>query len=119
MPCELAETYVAFNKRYFRGHLPPVDIDWMEPNPEDRAHCITHRRTTNEGREILLGTIRVCGALKEMPNVWKLALLHEMAHWKLRFHPICGHDGRGDSHGHAFQREMKRLARIGAFKRLW
>lgn len=117
-PCpELAQLFEEYNRRYFRGHLPPVELAWVDPHPDELAWCHTYNE---EGRpRCNKGQIHISTQIRHIRNTMKMALLHEMAHWKLRHHPIVGHQGRGDSHGHAFQREMKRLAAIGAFRQLW
>jgi hypothetical protein len=50
--------------------------------------------------------------LKKFGRNARMTLLHECVHVKLR-------NKKGDLHGPAFQREMLRLARAGAFKDLW
>jgi predicted SprT family Zn-dependent metalloprotease len=52
--------------------------------------------------------------LRHSMRVADFTLLHEMVHLKLRYK-----DTGCSAHGHLFQREMKRLARIGAFNGLW
>jgi hypothetical protein len=117
------EMFDVFNRRYFRGHLPPCKVEWMaKPKvvdiPYDCAAVCTGFHEEGYETPICSGLIKVWKHFKPYPWIWKLLLLHEMAHWKLREHPVAGL-GKPGQHGHAFHREMKRLARIGAFKHIW
>lgn len=95
------EAFALYNKRYFGGRLPSIPVGW-EQLPDARGLC------RYEPLQIVLDE-----NLKEYETVWHMTLLHEMVHLKQR--DLC----RIADHGHKFQREMKRLAALGAFNRMW
>jgi hypothetical protein len=115
------EMFDIFNRRYFRGHLPPCKVQWMSSPkipgiPFDCAGCCTGYRI--DDGPVTEGVIRLWRKFKPYRWIWNLLLLHEMVHWKLRNNPTNGFDCK-NVHGHAFQREMKRLAAIGALNGVW
>lgn len=101
---DLSRLYAKFNKLYFANKLPECvvrwgDIDWYGSllDKEDAApleYCIEIARWS-----------------QKWPEVATMTLLHEMAHMKLR--------KRTYGHGILFQKEMQRLAKLGAFNGLW
>lgn len=115
-----------YNLKYFRGRLPKdTRIVWADLteisalgrfNPSYALKAVRVRgpkkgelRTIRSAKP----KIELDKRLKWAPSVWHRTLLHEMVHLKLdKKYPKGGH-------GHAFQREMKRLARIGAFNLMW
>lgn len=57
------------------------------------------------------GTIRINAALKPFASVWKLSLVHEMAH--------AATESELTEHGPRWLALMRRLARTGALDKLW
>lgn len=120
------EAFRFYNSRYFRGRLPKnTRVIWKDLseinaigrfNPSYSLKAVRVRgpkkgqlRTVRSARP----TIELCKRTKFAPSVWHRTLLHEMIHLKLdKKYPKGGH-------GHAFQREMKRLAKVGAFNAMW
>lgn len=99
--------YRTLRRKWFRPTFPKnVQIRWAKRlkwdgygvshwSPKDQTlYLLISRRAERGGIAILLGTI-----------------LHEMAH-AATFH-------EHEQHGKRWQREMLRLARIGAFKDIW
>lgn len=120
--------YNLFNSRYFRGRLPKdCQVFWGDMY---RQGCPEALGVYKPGYQILAqrvrgyhkGKYRVLSNRKDSiaidrrlffvgNKVTLMTLLHEMVHLKLK----DTHAG----HGHAFQREMKRLAKVGAFNSWW
>ncbi len=93
---KLKRRYEYLNHRYFNGVLPCVLIGWGSFPSQDGdvlGACY-------EGTTIVLSSTITADEL-----VWDI-LLHEMVHVKLM---KAGHDAR-------FQKEMKRLDSLGAFR---
>ena len=98
-PTVLEKTYQRFNRKYFGSNLPDlslVDLRW--DTIKDMGY--------EYGGEIVLNV-----RYKHRESIWKLTLLHEMVHLSL---PKTRSD-----HGKEFQRGMLRLAKLGAFSRIW
>lgn len=90
--------YQDFNKRFFSNNLSDtVKVKWLHTN----KFCAQ----VDYGKELIV----ISDHFKGWGSVWKMHLLHEMAHLA---HPEAGH-------GPVFQQEMRRLARVGAFEGLW
>jgi hypothetical protein len=116
---QLEEYFHLFNSRYFRNSLPECRVVWRDLskdglmgsyyNDEKTKTCAKTGKPIQE----TVHTIEIAKEYKTARRVWALVLLHEMVHLKLN-----GKDA-GDGHGHKFQREMKRLATLGAFNGLW
>jgi hypothetical protein len=115
-----------YNSRYFGGRLPRdtkvvwgelADINAIGVYNEGRKIFVRRVRGINKGKLRLAYSVRdeiiIDWRLKSIFRIAMSTLLHEMAHQKLR------NKDRGDGHGHIFQREMKRLAKLGAFHYLW
>lgn len=98
MRTALEKAYSRYNRKYFGNGLPKVsevELRW-EKIPEMGYQV---------GYEIVINRKD-----RRRESVWKLTLLHEMVHMYLP--DAC-------EHGKKFQKEMLRLARLGAFKGLW
>lgn len=95
----IARAYAAYNKRYFGNRLPHNTIVKWAVIKDAAADCVLTDPPT----------IRVDRHLRTWGKLWRFSLLHEMAH-------IASPDG---SHGAGWQKQMHRLARIGAFDKLW
>lgn len=122
---EIQQAFHTYNARYFRGSLPDCKIVWADLdyfgdyNISFKAKYPTHRRAQQAVRsgEVyapgnVVHTIRLGKWTRKQRRQWALTLLHEMVHLKL-------FKDKGRHHGHKFQREMKRLANMGAFNGLW
>lgn len=121
----LKEAYHLFNSRYFRSRLPTdarveykdfkEDVDGeYQPGWEVKIQRV---RGINKGSfrvERKRDTIFINRDLirQRRRRIVYMVLLHEMVHLKLKH-------VEKKSHGHCFQREMKRLANLGAFNSLW
>ena len=102
----LEHTYLLLNKRYFHSRLPLVALAW---------HTNTGKWRDMNGRTEFHGGVPILiflnERLRDTPKLAQLILLHEMVHVYLPY--------KTKHHGKEFQREMKRLAREGAFDDLW
>lgn len=98
---ELQKVYREYNKRWFGGSLPE-DVDCLFSPVEDCYGLVWQE----EGGFLL----QINPRYAMEGRLWRLTLLHEMSHIKV--HPYR-------LHGVRFQDEMKRLANMGAFRRLW
>lgn len=113
------DLYAAYNKRYFGGNLPPVDIEMIDTRDKDYfGQCSEsgqpkYRTAKRMPRQPARFKIHLAKWTKKSPKILAMTLLHEMVHVKLWDIP-----GIVD-HGHRFDKEMKRLARAGAFNGLW
>jgi hypothetical protein len=103
----LRRQYLKYNDIYFDGKLPFDLLVYWEPSDGQLAQTI-ELECPEQGETEL--AIRIDPTLRFSKAMWKMTLLHECCHIKL--HPYLGH-------GQKFQREMLRLARAGAFNRLW
>lgn len=115
----LQRWYATFNDAYFDGELPACKttwedlrkhkaIGWYRPIEYERfdGKRWKYHRTDHE--------ICLCPKIKDMVSISQFTLLHEMAHLYVGLrHP------RAQAHGRIWQKEMLRLASIGAFKNLW
>lgn len=115
----LRRWYSAYNDKYYAGKLPPCKTEWVDLTKHraiGRYHPVVlerfngnswkYHRTDHE--------IHLCPRIKQLVSISQGTLLHEMAHlWVGINHP------RAQPHGRIWQKEMLRLATIGAFKNLW
>jgi Zn-dependent peptidase ImmA (M78 family) len=108
-----------YNRYYFNGLLSKRIVVMLTKFP-DRSHFrygkveqdVSFRRANNKGswRHAPMA-IMLNSSLRR--NEMKLTLLHEMAHIRLNDLHIS------HEHGPRFQQEMLRLAKAGAFRKLW
>ena len=97
----LERAFRSYNRKYFSNLLPnppEVELGWGD------IDCMGYQL----GDEIVINR-----KYRQWGSVWRGTLLHEMAHLKLE-----GEKVRSD-HGKEFQNEMLRLAKAGAFKKIW
>lgn len=96
-----------YNHKYFGGKLPKYKVVFAKDLlPRNLiAECNNRRRI-----------IRIATDIKKLACVVRATLLHEMVHAKQGYK-----DRRGDKvwHGPQFQKEMLKLAKMGAFKGTW
>lgn len=94
----LQSAYHDYNRLYFRSQLPSnVMVKWVK----------MEKHYGRAGG----GLIEISTYIKNFPDFWQMTLLHEMAH--------VATDSEKADHGPRWRREMRRLARIGAFDKLW
>lgn len=98
---DLRWTYRKYNRRYFGGRLPAVDIRFADIDDGCLGICIVFAGTHE---------IRIARPIRSWGKVVKCTVLHEMCHVALP---------KRVEHGPRFEREMQRLAAAGAFKGLW
>ena len=109
---ELTDFYRAANRVYFRDVLTknkPIGLVSGESYWAMYSPFFTDNSSSKEinvDRSIATGNLRYA----------KLALLHEMAH---AYVDLLNNSSEGDPHGEKFQKEMRRLANLGAFEGLW
>lgn len=106
--------YDYYNRRYFDGLLPKIPVSWSEViGQRPKRYYGVYCSNSAEGK-ILLSS-----ELKNHPKIWRMTLLHEMAHVKFRGHPKEIYSISRNRHSKLWQKEMLRLAKEGAFKKLW
>lgn len=99
-PTLLTKAYKLYNRKYFGGRLPnppEVTVRW-----EDIEESLMGYQ---EGTEIAISR-----KYRYSNSIWRLTLLHEMVHLATP---------GGHAHGKEFQGRMLKLAKAGAFKKLW
>lgn len=119
---QLQRFYAEYNQKYFNGRLPKdckvvyedltkvkaighfCPSEWTAYDPESKK--FKPYKTTYK--------IKICTRIKKFRRMVLCTLLHEMAHLSTDLK----YPGRS-GHGHYWQREMKRLANVGAFNGLW
>lgn len=109
---KLKRFYRRANRAYFGGKLPSKTIIQWDPELHRREKCIGIMEYF-PGRII---EISLDPWLKRSWSIVAMTLLHEMAHIKLL---MADPYGSRVGHGPKFQREMRRLSRVGAFDGLW
>lgn len=91
-----------FNRKFFKNQLP-ADTDLRI------SKVCNYLLGYQQGDKIVLSR------KYRRDSIWKMTLLHEMVHLKLDGTP----EHERNHHGPAFEKEMRRLARAGAFKGIW
>ncbi len=99
---QLKRWYREFNRKWWADELPH-DVDLLYAPMRETVAELDHDQAGTP-------VIRIDPLFSICPRMVCLALLHEMAHIRLR--PLRGH-------GATFQAEMQRLAQAGAMKGLW
>ena len=100
---KLQRAYRYYNRKYFGNNLPnppEIKIKWGSLPDSEMGDF---------GED----EIRINRKLRDSRCQWRFTLLHEMQHAALD-----EIETRSD-HGKEFQKGMLRLAKLGAFKRLW
>lgn len=102
---KIRRLYREYNRKYFRGALPPRAKILMALNwPLDRwGRC---ERDEN-GRFTIILNNKLCS----LERAFRWTMLHEMAHIPTM--------KESDDHGPKWRKEMRRLARVGAFEDVW
>ena len=114
---QLRYWYGKYNARFFNNTLPTtIEVYWEPPLGAAYGETVPEyevlpcRRLQKIDDHFVL---RLNPALRGWGSVWKMTLLHEMAHISL------WESNPRHQHGKVFQEEMMRLAREGAFTKLW
>jgi hypothetical protein len=95
---KLKRTFLHYNRRFFSSALPTDTIvKWADLGPMFGIFY-------SDGR------LLVSKKHRKWNSVWRITLLHEMAH--------VATNSEHAAHGPRWKREMKRLMRIGAFDKL-
>lgn len=90
--------FLAYNRQWFDNRLPTDTIvKW--------SSSVDYMGSFEDG------TITINSTFKRWNSVWRLTLLHEMAHLLT--------ENEQEEHGPRWHWEMHRLARAGAFDPLW
>lgn len=115
----LKSRFLLFNKRYFGDRLPKdVIVHWWAQEGLYLGDC--HVCGVNPcgriGERCAGHEIRISDHIqgRRFSSIAEITLLHEMVHMKAALG-----DYRFAGHGPTFHREMKRLAALGAFSKLW
>lgn len=98
---QLRRWFLHYQRKYFPKVPPNTAVYW-----EPAAGALGDVSEDDNGDF----TIRIDPSLRFSSAMAKLTLLHEIAHI------ACGMEG---DHGEPFQREMQRLAKLGALADLW
>lgn len=101
---ELQSMYCAYNKLYFHNKLPRD----MVAEFGKCGGCNIGLTRIYKNRPLF---IIIDKRIKSMRTVALMTLLHEMVHVEL--------PTKADGHGKIFQKAMLRLAKAGAFNKLW
>ena len=105
---KLRRWYKQYNQKFFDNQLPAdAVVSWEDCGPSE----IGGTDRLADGR-FILAVDPILRYLK-LTVVARSTLLHEMAHVKL------WESSPNHQHGPVFQEEMLRLARLGAFEKLW
>lgn len=121
MAKQLERAYASYNRKYFGGQLPKIPVRWsvqIQPNSRDKSRRAYGWFTPGEDCGTAEGVILLTTEDKPFPERWRITLLHEMAHVKLRDHPE-ELQSTSDKHSGVWKKEMRRLAAVGAMDDLW
>ena len=104
---KLKKLYDRLNRKYFGGKLPAdTKVCWGNTLKWQGSIGLCHYSEPPR--------IEVAAELKTYVRLTESTVLHEMVHLKL-----FNTKWREPDHGPLFQKEMLKLARAGAFRRLW
>lgn len=111
---DLVLTYAKYNRKFFGGSLPKMEVRWGRLPRNLWAQAEWYLSTGEAAKITLSRRVAICNNLRD------ITLLHEMAHIALRNTP-SHQEGCTDetTHGSEFKAEMRRLAAEGAFDELW
>jgi|SRR5271157_4711531 len=114
---QLKRWYGAFNRHWFNSELPDDVVIFWEPAHGNLGECEVDEDDKYSNHHLFEDgewLIRIDPCLRFSSTISKLTLLHEMVHVRTS---MAKPSYQG--HGAPFQREMLRLATIGALKKLW
>jgi predicted SprT family Zn-dependent metalloprotease len=99
--------YNQCNKLYYKNRLPKIKVVWADLPDNTYGHFVYPE-------EDAVARIELNSNTKKDLSIWIPTLLHEMVHvYMWLYHP------RAKDHGTIFNREMRRLAALGALDDLW
>ena len=123
MAADLEKIYRQYNKLYFSGMLPKMRIvrsrTLAKEGVDGRFRWVKITRRVN-GKKARVSCEKLSIAVDHAQQGARLenfTLLHEMAHVYVRF--VLNRWSEYQSHGPVWKKQMRRLARIGAFDDLW
>jgi len=100
----LRRSYLRYNRLWFSNRLPEdMVVRWSRRMPHN-LYGVYNEEAYGEG-------IFINAIWRGFYEIAQLTLLHEMAH--------VATESEKKHHGPRWKREMRRLARIGAFDNLW
>jgi len=105
---KLQKVFRAYNRKYFAGKLPECRVIWGKL---EAPYIGTYDPN--------IPLITLSPTIRKWNCFWRLTLLHEMTHHRLRNHPEEVKARMNAKHGPRFNQEMRRLARAEAFDGLW
>ena len=106
----LDKLFKEFNKKYFGGRLPKYRVIYVKGFPSSTQSGECDPKTY---------IIKISRELRQFACEPKMVLLHEMVHAKLLDGKDLFKEAMRGFHGKAFQKEMLRLVKRGAFKGIW
>jgi len=104
----LRTLYDEKNRRYFSAKLTTHIVVCWDPVLVP-ASLLGYTEQKSDGSL----RIRLSPSLQDVGNLYEIVLLHEMAHVSMVSRGVW------EAHGKEFHKEMRRLARAGAFDELW
>lgn len=110
--CTPKSLYKFWNSRYFRGKLPDIPVGFSEKYHKSRTQRRTMGGTLMTGDPLKPIRIVLNPRYKDAFVIWAGTLMHEMVHveqWKLP---------RRLAHGRKFNKRIKQLVSLGAYKNL-
>jgi len=117
MAATLESAYKAYNKMYFGGRLPNIEVRWSKHLPRSCYGDFTWLPPLRIGGKVYrFGLVQLALWTKQHEEIWRMNLLHEMVHVKLRRRSL---NSLPDYHSERWYKEMRRLAERGAFDKLW
>lgn len=104
-----SEAYDILNSRYWRNRLPKVEILWPKYMLKEKPPLIAQTVGGKKRAE----AIHFNPKYKNASTIWLRTLIHEMVHVEQWDVPLSR------CHGNKFEKRMKHLASVGAFRGLW
>src|SRR5450631_196954 len=98
----LKRWYGHYNRKYFQGRLPDIAVRFA------KISRVLLGVSTRIGDEWVV--VEISKELKGWNRLTRCILLHEMAHVSLPIKIM---------HGPKFEKEMRRIAKAGAFRGIW
>ena len=110
MYIRLKRLYCLFNRKYFENSLPSSHHVCIAIVPRRIINGALGESTGDTNSDFW----KICICKESHEGEMELTLLHEMAHIS-----VDRKNKRFCAHGPLWQEEMKRLANLGAFNKLW
>lgn len=123
---EAHELFTLYNNRYFRNRLPHCEVAFKPHNFTQGLGLFRNKVVEQEGVKGVLArkySIYISNRIKWSASLWAMTLLHEMVHLDIHTQMVKNQEihkwNKRTGHGPSFQKEMKRLAAMGAFVGVW